>query len=224
MTVPTPDQAIASSDRCDASKTLAIFDLDGTLVTRDSFLPFLVSYALQKRRYGTLFVMPFWIALYIFRLISARTVKEKVLMLVFRGENRVDIARHAEAFCSNWVKSYLNETVVDRLRDHLGKGHRVILLSASPDIYVPVIGKSLGISEAVCTRVGWNNDICTGQILGPNCKGEEKIRMLCEYLQLEGEPGPSYAYGDSKSDLPLLRWVNQGFLVKNGGITAVSLE
>src|SRR5258707_13149443 len=120
MTGPTPDQAIASTDRF-ALKTLAIFDLDGTLVTRDSFLPFLVSYALQKGRYGALFVMPFWITLYVFRLISARTVKEKVLSLVFRGENRVEIARHAEAFCSTWVKTHLKETVVDRLRDHLGK-------------------------------------------------------------------------------------------------------
>jgi phosphoserine phosphatase len=30
-------------------------------------------------------------------------------------------------------------------------------------------------------------------------------------------PGVAYSYGDSKSDLPVLRWARHGFLVGRGG-------
>jgi phosphoserine phosphatase len=42
-----------------------------------------------------------------------------------------------------------------------------------------------------------------------------------EYLAGEGLPEESYSYGDSQSDLPLLRTVRQGFLLRNQGFCQV---
>jgi phosphatidylglycerophosphatase C len=222
MSITMPYQMQGPADSMAVSSTLAIFDLDGTLVTRDSFLPFLVGYTIKRRRFWPLLAMPFWIGLYVVRLISARTVKERLLTLFFRGEKKEDIDKHGEQFCTTWVERHPRANLMAKLREHQNAGHRIILLSASPDLYVPRIGSYLGIKETVCTRVAWNENICTGKIIGPNCKGVEKVTLLSEYLQVKTLPEPSFAYGDSKSDLPILRWTTHGYLVKVGTLQAVS--
>jgi phosphatidylglycerophosphatase C len=224
MSTPTSAQNQTPTETKIQPDAMAIFDLDGTLVTRDSFLPFLVSYTVKRRRFWPLFAMPFWIGLYVARMISARTVKECLLTLFFSEEKKENIAQHAEHFCTTWAESHLRQDLIEKLREHQNAGHRVILVSASPDIYVPRIGIFLGINETVCTRVAWNDNLCTGKINGPNCKGSEKIAMLSEYLQVNSLPECSYAYGDSKSDLPILRWATHGYLVKDGVLQVVSRE
>lgn len=222
MNTPEPACNISSPTTFASAETLAVFDFDGTLVTRDSFLPFLVRYARKLRKFRALLIMPFWLSLYGIRAISAKTVKEKVMGLVLAGQERVAIDAFAEAFFADWVQTHLKETVVQRLREHQLQGHRVVLLSASPDLYVPAMGRHLGIEETVCTRVIFEEDRCTGLIAGLNCKGEAKIAMLREYLKLNGAPGLSFSYGDSRSDLPLLRWVTHGYLVRGKEFIKVS--
>ena len=60
-----------------------------------------------------------------------------------------------------------------------------------------------------------------GRIDGANCKGEAKLNRLREYLGLDRWPGESFAYGDSKSDLPVLRWASTGYLVKRNALHRV---
>src|SRR4051794_8606863 len=116
---------------------LAVFDLDGTLVRGDSFLPFLVSYAWRQRRVWPLVILPFYLGLYACRFLSDRKAKERVLVSFLRGQSTAAVAEHAEWFCGWWVQHKLNAEVIARLREHQEAGHRVILLSASPDVYVP---------------------------------------------------------------------------------------
>src|SRR5262249_30625118 len=125
VTLPMNDTAIAA-DGPD-TRTLAIFDLDGTLVTRDTFLPFLIRYALKRRRYWPLLVTPFWILLYLLRLISARTVKERLLTAYLKGERKDEVSQHASDFCSAWVERRVRPHVFAKLREHQQAGHRVIL-------------------------------------------------------------------------------------------------
>ena len=42
-------------------RALAIFDLDGTLLRTDSFLPFLITYAWRRGRLFPLAVLPFYL-------------------------------------------------------------------------------------------------------------------------------------------------------------------
>jgi phosphatidylglycerophosphatase C len=200
---------------------LAVFDLDDTLVRGDSFLPFLLSYAWRHRRFWPLVIMPWILALYACRVLSDRSAKERLLVLFFGNEPLTRIAAHADLFCSRWVRSRLRPHVVRRLREHQDQGHRVVLLSASPDLYVPQMGALLGISEVVCTRVSCSGGLCRGLLDGPNCKGQNKVDMLQAYLGATTPLVRTYAYGDSRSDMLLLRWVNHGFLVGRRGMATV---
>lgn len=53
-------------------------------------------------------------------------------------------------------------------------------------------------------------------MVGENCKGEEKVRRLKEYLQehnIEVDYKNSYMFSDSLSDKPLLDLVGNAYLI-----------
>ncbi len=206
----------------DPTTPLAVFDFDGTLVRSDSFLPFLLSYGWRRRRFLALLTLPFYLALYALRILSDRAAKERVLIAFLRGQCSAAIAEHADRFCRNWVQRRLRPEVVARLREHQAAGHRVVLLSASPDVYVPAAANHLGISEVICTRVAVVNGRCDGALEGGNCKGPEKVAALRRYLGADSPPPASWAYGDSKSDLPVLNWVGEGWLVRRKRLVRLS--
>jgi phosphatidylglycerophosphatase C len=185
-------------------RPLAVFDLDGTLVARDTFLPFLVSYALSRRLFRPLLTLPAYLLLYACRLLSDRAAKERVLVSFLRGRHKLDVAAHADLFSRTWVPPRLRADVVGKLREHQRAGHRVILLSASPDVYVPAIARELGITEVICTEVAGDADTWNGALAGPNCKGVAKLGRLCEYLGCDRPHAATYAYGDRPHDLAVL--------------------
>jgi phosphatidylglycerophosphatase C len=201
---------------------LAVFDLDGTLVNSDTFLPFLVSYAWRRRCWIPLLTLSFWLALYACRLLSDRAAKERVLISFLRGQPRSHVSQHAEWFCEAWVRRRLQDEVLERLRKHQQAGDRVILLSASPDVYVTAIGRMLGIDEVVCTEVVGSELTWDGSLRGENCKGAHKVQRLAQYLEATSPPTGSWAYGDSSSDLPLLQWVDNGVLLQHGRMRLIS--
>lgn len=201
---------------------LAVFDLDGTLLTGDSFLPFLVSYGVRRRRVWPLLVLPVVLVLYVLRLWSDRRAKDRLLRAFFAGQELATIAEHAEWFNRNWVAQHLRPELIARLREHQKAGHRVILLSASPDLYVTAIGRMLGIDEVVATRVATKDERCEGRIVGDNCKGQHKVEAITRHLGTDVAPPGSSAYGDSRSDLPILRWAERGFLVQGDTLVEVN--
>ncbi len=192
---------------------LAVFDLDGTLLTGDSLLPFLFSFCRRHRLRRRIPNLLCDLALYGGRLLSARATKERMLRRVLGGRSVEDVARHADWFCQQWVPNHVHPIGLRLLRHHQDKQHRVVLLSASPDCYVPRIASWFGVTEVICTRVAVANDRIVGSILGENCKGPEKVVRLKQYLAVETAPAASYGYADGKSDRPLLVWLRSGYWI-----------
>jgi phosphatidylglycerophosphatase C len=220
--------------RIDSRAPLAVFDLDGTLTVRDTFLPFLVSFARRYRRVVPLLSLPIPLALYAARLMKDSAAKERLLVSFLAGQPMERIDEHADWFCRKWLPRRLNAAVVRELQRHQKSGDRVIVLSASPSVYVPAVCRSLGVDEVVCTQVAVADGRCLGRLSGPNCKGAAKLKLLQDYLATsvpdaasvrdaspECAPEGSFAYGDSRHDLPVLGWVANGRLVRRGRIVAV---
>ena len=203
---------------------IALFDLDGTILAGDTFLPFVISYALKHHRMARLPVLALYAAGKVAGVFSAQRAKQGVLRAVFRGEECAHISEHAESFCRTWLARRLRPDVQSRLTDHLRAGHRVLLVSGSPDLYVTTFARLLDIPEVVCTRVEQIDGKCTGNLASANCKGDGKLAMVQKYLDCEQSPGASYAYGNSRSDLPLLQWVAHGHFVKRWSGRVVSMS
>jgi len=84
-------------------------------------------------------------------------------------------------------------------------GDHLVLLSASPDLYVPRIGKLLGFDETLCTEIAWRtgtDPTASGGTLQTQPPGEEKSR--CVAWLRTGIRYAVIAYGNSRSDLPHL--------------------
>jgi phosphatidylglycerophosphatase C len=91
-----------------------------------------------------------------------------------------------------------------------------VLMSASPDLYVPAIGKRLGFALTVCSGVRWDGDVLDGRLEGPNCRDEEKLRRL-QALRREFPGARFLAYGNTGADLPHLFAADEGVFVNGHG-------
>jgi phosphatidylglycerophosphatase C len=104
------------------------------------------------------------------------------------------------------------------LEHHRRAGDTLVLLSASPDLYVPALGNALGFRETLCTQVKWDGDQLVGSLAGPNRRGAEKARCLLE-LRARYPRRPVVAYANAASDLQHLALAERGVLV-NGSLSA----
>lgn len=83
-----------------------------------------------------------------------------------------------------------------------------LIISASPEFLILPACRLLGVeglASPVCPK--------TGELLGPNCRGGEKVRRL--ERSRPGAPVEEF-YSDSSSDAPLARLAGRAFLVKGG--------
>jgi HAD superfamily phosphoserine phosphatase-like hydrolase len=98
---------------------------------------------------------------------------------------------------------------------HRNSGDRLVLLSASVDLYVPEIGVRLGFDETICTGIAWQDGRVHGALTTPNRRGDEKRRCV-ENLRSR-YPGARFAaYGNSGADFPHLTAVDEPVLVNAG--------
>jgi phosphatidylglycerophosphatase C len=196
--------------------SIALFDLDGTLTYRDTLFQFLTGYlAFRPRRaLRALAIVP---ALLVFAFGRDRgRLKSRVIRAVMGGLPRAEI----EAFAQRFVAALepggrFRARALATLEAHRAAGDRLILLSASPDLYVPLIGRLLGFERCVCTEVRWRDGRLDGALATENRRGEEKVRCL-ERLRAEFPGATVTAYGNSESDLAHLARADRGVLVNAG--------
>jgi phosphatidylglycerophosphatase C len=191
---------------------IAVFDLDGTLLAGDSLIPFLLHYGAKEKRIAALSRLPLSLAGVALRVLPADRTKEQLCRAFFVDQALATIRARAREFCDDWLHRHLNPAGLKRLTQHRQAGHRIILLTAGPDMLVESLAEGLGITEVVCTKLRVEGDRCRGGFDGRNCKGSAKLERLTGYLGCSTAPRHSFAYGDSRSDLPVLRWVEHGFL------------
>ena len=199
---------------------VALFDLDGTLTWRDTFLPYVAGYWLRHPRRWLLA----WRALpalviFAFGGRDRGELKARMIRLAMGGADRADVRAWTDAFVRGLpARNAYRGAALARLARHREAGDVLILLSASPDLYVPAIGAALGVTRTICTEVHWSGDTLEGTLASPNRRGEEKRRCL-DALRAQYPGRPFSAYGNSRSDLAHLRAVDRGVLV-NGSRAA----
>jgi phosphatidylglycerophosphatase C len=204
---------------------VALFDLDGTLTWRDTLMPFLLGFLHHHpSRLWRLWRLPLLIADYLARHRDRGLLKGRLLGCVMGGDTRALIDAWAQAFVGGLERRRVFRPAALAVLDaHRSAGDHLVLLSASPDLYVPRIGALLGFERTLCTEVRWRKcppgeDRLDGALATPNRRGEEKSRCL-EWLRGEYPGLPVIAYGNSRSDLPHLLEADAALLV-NGGAAA----
>jgi phosphatidylglycerophosphatase C len=191
-----------------SAPVIAAFDLDGTLTQGGSVFSWLQAVAGRGRAWaaGARLVVPLAIG----AIRSSRyadNAKERLFHALLAGRSLDQVTRLSREFALSHLAREARLEVVNRLMWHREQGHDVIIVSASPQIYVDVITESLGAHAGLGTRLAVDaREALTGSYLGKNCRGTEKMRRLREWIDAHAydrEP-VIYAYGNSRGDRRLL--------------------
>lgn len=187
---------------------VAAFDFDGTLTRRDTLLPFLIrSLGWQKFLWAMLQSSP-WLAAYALRLMSNHRAKARLLKVSLVGLNHRDAQAQAQTFITDYLPTQWKPWAMAQLVEHQRLGHRCVVVSASPNVYLRAVATHLGVNDLLCTDMTLRDGYYTGDMATPNCHGEQKVIRLQAWLRetFPNQAQPEiHAYGDTPGDLPLLR-------------------
>jgi phosphatidylglycerophosphatase C len=193
-------------------RVVAAFDFDGTLTNGGSVLGFL------EEVVGRPAVLAASIALLPEFALAAVTsgpradrAKERLFERVLAGTGLDEAERAAARYGPDHLDAHGRRDVWDRLDWHRRRGDKVVVVSASLELYVGPAADRLGADGVLATRLEVAGDVLTGHYDGANCRGQEKLRRLRLWIDNAGiQPDRVWAYGNSRGDLTMLRAVDVG--------------
>ena len=183
---------------------VAAFDFDGTLTRRDTLLQFLLHVlgAAAVMRHA-LILSPTLVG-YGLGIIRNSVAKERVLTQCLAGMPIDELQRAAAQFAEHKLAGLVRPDALQRFDWHKKQGHRCVVISASLELYVRPWAQRAGFDDVIATHLEMREDgRITGNLLGGNCFGIEKVRRL-EALLGPRSGYTLYAYGDSRGDKELL--------------------
>ena len=192
---------------------LAVFDLDGTITHRDTLLPYVMGFPMSAPRKYLGMLCLFWtVLLFVLRLRDHGDVKQAFIRCTLRGQPRTKVQGYTAQFVPSVLAGGVFADALARIKHHRAEGARLVLMSASTDLYVPAFGAALGFDDVICTGVQWNSDVLDGRLTTPNRRGTEKTR--CFEALRKTHPGLiTAAYGNAASDLDHMRLADHPLLV-----------
>ena len=189
--------------------SLAIFDLDNTLLSGDSDylwgqylskqgLVNAKEYEKENQRFydeykqGTLDI-------YAFLKFSFRPLADHNLDLL------LDIRKKFIAECILPLIPDVSRTL---LEEHKKLNHTVLIITATNLFVAEPIAKELAVDHIIATQAEFKNNRYTGEVEGTPCFQEGKVTRLNIWLKSHNESlDNSWFYSDSHNDLPLLKLV-----------------
>ena len=196
--------------------TLAIFDLDNTLLKGDSdhaWGEFISSKGLvdgdSYRKQNDAFYQAY--------------LKGNLDIFAYQNFCLSVIASIPKNQLETLLQTFLNEVVESMItpqsealiKKHQQQGHQTLIITATNEVITRPIAQRLGISELIATQAEIVDGNYSGKVAGIPSYKEGKITRLHEWLKerphlnMQG----SYFYSDSHNDLPLLKEVTHAFAV-----------
>jgi HAD superfamily hydrolase (TIGR01490 family) len=191
---------------------VAAFDFDGTLIRRGSVFGFLASVRGRRRALlAATGLLPRIAHAALVGGTAADRTKERLFERVLAGVEPGQLDRVAHTYGAHLFDRVRPE-IAARVEWHRGRGDAVLVVSASPEVYVGLVARRLGASGVLATRLAVGDDgLLTGRYDGLNCRGEEKIRRLRRWIERSGLASPRlWAYGNSRGDLSMLEAADVG--------------
>ncbi|MDF2447338.1 MAG: phosphoserine phosphatase [Moraxellaceae bacterium] len=189
--------------------TLAIFDLDNTLLAGDSdhaWGEFLVErghvdgayYKAQNDRFYSDYC------------------RGQLDIIAYSEFVFTVLAREPADTLADWHRDFMREKVTgmilprgrELLRQHREQGHRLVIITATNRFITAPIARELGVTDLIATEPETRDGRYTGRVAGVPCYQHGKIERLQQWLAETGESvDGAWFYSDSRNDIPLLEYV-----------------
>ena len=186
-----------------SKNTLACFDFDGTITTKDS-LPDFIKYAVGKPVYylKLFFLSPLLIC-YMLKIIPNYIAKQMFLSYFFKGWVADNFLKIAEQYSDKQIDKITRPMAIKRIKFHQQQGHTVVIVSASIEYWLRKWCKNQSV-DLIATRLEIHKGKITGKFASDNCYGMEKVNRIKEKYDLS-KYSTIYAYGDSSGDKEMIK-------------------
>ncbi|GGC83146.1 HAD family hydrolase [Marinobacter halophilus] len=189
--------------------TLAIFDLDNTLLAGDS-----------DHAWGEFLVEEGMVDAEEYRQANDRFYQEylngeldifhyqRFVLKPLSSHSMDELESWREAFMAKKVQPMMQNKAVKLLAEHRDQGHTLMIITATNRFITEPIAELLGVDHLIATEPELVNGRFTGEVAGtPSFQGG-KVERLNDWLaahnqNLEG----AWFYSDSHNDVPLLKQV-----------------
>jgi HAD superfamily hydrolase (TIGR01490 family) len=187
--------------------TLALFDLDNTLLRGDSdhawgeYLAEIGAVDAERfRRDNDRFY--------------AAYVEGTLDIYEFLEQHQLrPLAQYDRATLDNWRAGFMTAKILPLItpaaralvEKHRAQGHTLVIITATNRFITAPIAAAFGIPHLLATEPEEVNGQFTGRVAGTPCYRDGKVTRLQAWLAEHGETlGGSWFYSDSHNDLPLL--------------------
>jgi phosphatidylglycerophosphatase C len=177
---------------------LILFDFDGTLTTKDSFISF-IRFATTKTQFNAgLRKFFFKLFLYKVRVYNGEKIKKEILSYFFKAFSKDKLDELGSVYSQKIIPSLINKEIMNQLFKYQNEGHKIGVVSASLDIWLKPFCDELNI-DCLCTEMEFIESKYTGNFKTPNCNFKQKEVRVKAFYNL-AEYSEVIAYGNSKGD------------------------
>jgi HAD superfamily hydrolase (TIGR01490 family) len=189
----------------------AFFDLDKTVIARSSTLAF--GRPFYKAGFvGRRTLMKFGFGQLMYVLFGAdhdtlERARDQMLELT-AGWHRAEIEQLVEETLEEVADPLFYAEALTLIDEHRREGRRVFLVSASPEQIVRPIGRHIGVSDFIATRIKTDSAGFFLAEIEQYAMGPGKADAMRDLAEEQGlDLAESYAYSDSATDLPMMEMV-----------------
>lgn len=200
---------------------LVVFDFCETLVNFQSADRF-VDYIIEKenyRKYRWLFQLNriltrLRVMAVLSKIWPELNPSKRLKLLQIKGVSEEKIEKYAREFYDEKVMPNLIKPLYQLMQNHVSSGDHVLVISGGYAPYIKVFSEKHQIKAYFATEMALAAGKLTGKFAGKDCLYGQKTVLLEEYLKHNTiNFTRKIAYSDSSSDLPLLQWADEAFVI-----------
>ncbi|GAA4152631.1 HAD family hydrolase [Chryseobacterium ginsenosidimutans] len=188
-------------------KKLYCFDFDGTLTYKDTMFMYLKFYDPIKFQVQFLKHVPLFVLLKL-KLAETEKVKKSFIGSILKGQTKEKIEKKSKQFFEEHYPKIIRENALDFIQNIDRDNTQSLLVTASLDIWAKPFADAFKM-QLVSTKAEFQNGVFTGNFIGKNCNGKEKLVRIEAEIK-DHKYDKIIAFGDTSGDKPMLKWANEG--------------
>jgi HAD superfamily hydrolase (TIGR01490 family) len=188
-------------------KKLYCFDFDGTLTYKDTMFMYLKFYDPIKFQIQFLKHVPLFVLLKL-KLAETEKVKKSFIGSILKGQTKEKIEKKSKQFFEEHYPKIIRENALDFIQNIDRDNTQSLLVTASLDIWAKPFADAFEM-KLVSTKAEFQNGVFTGNFIGKNCNGKEKLVRIKAEIK-DHKYDKIIAFGDTSGDKPMLKWANEG--------------
>lgn len=200
---------------------LVIFDFCETLVdfqTADAFVDFIIEKENYKKYSWVKKTEKFLTKTRILAIMSKfapkLNISKRIKLYQIKGISDKEIINYSDQYYNEKLLPNIIVPVYNLFKSHIDDKDHILIISGGYSPYVKLFSEKYNVNGHFATEIAFKSNKLTGFFNGKDCLFQQKVILLENYIQFNSlEYSSSVAYSDSITDLPLLKWADEAFVI-----------